>query len=215
MGGPWRSGLRAWQLSSSRALCHHSSMTASLTNYIVFYEDTPNASRHLAATSPLNAVKDFVLQNKAGVSDAVIVVRTEANLNEATRFQNTGGIWSQLPASDMKTGTNASSHLPATSPAGGRRMVCIKSVSILYAALYGGAGYGLAAIIAAIIAAIVAASAMGAGMPPAMANYMFGGIVTAILIGAVGGALGALFYNVISAVTGGLRVELADDDNPL
>jgi len=31
----------------------------------------------------------------------------------------------------------------------------------------------------------------------------------------VGGALGALFYNLISAVTGGLRVELADDDNPL
>ena len=190
-------------------------MNTPLTNYIVFYENTPNASLFLAGHSPLNAAKDFNLQNRAGISDAAIVVRAEANPSDTKRFQNINGSWSELPDSDPKTGTSASSHLPASSPAGGRRMVRIKSVSIFYAALYGCVGYGLAMLVGAMV---VAAFSMRAAMGVAGGfNLIVGGILSAttgaIVIGAVSGALGALFYNVISAAMGGLRVELADDDN--
>ena len=93
-------------------------------------------------------------------------------------------------------------------------MVQIKSVSIFYAALYGCVGYGLAMLVGAMVAAFTMRAAMGVA---GGFNLIVGGILTgttvAIVIGAVSGALGALFYNVISAAMGGLRVELADDDN--
>lgn len=193
-------------------------MNTPLINYIVFYENTPNAFFFLASHSPLNAAKDFILQNRAGTSDTAIVVRAEANPSDTKRFQNIGGSWSELrselPDSDPKTDTSASTHLPASSPAGDRRMVRIKSVSIFYASLYGGVGYGLAMLVGAMVAAFTMRAAMGvAGGFHLIVGGIFAATAVAIVIGAVGGALGALFYNVISAAMGGLRVELADDDN--
>ena len=178
-------------------------MNAPLINYIVFCEETPNALRHLAATSPLNAAKDFVLQNKAGVSDAVIAVRAEADLRKTKRFQNIGGSWSEIPALNPKADTGAGPHLPASSSAKGSRTFQIRSVSIVYAALYGGVGFCLVLLVQAMFVAAFTFSV-------AAAAPMIGGVLFAIVAGALYGAVGALLYNVIAAVMGGLRVELAD-----
>jgi hypothetical protein len=193
-------------------------MTASPTNYIVFYEDAPKASLFLAAHSPLNAARDFahsplnaakyfLLQRKSDAKEPIIIVREEANLHKTHKFQNIGGSWKEIPASDGHTTLAATSAPLASSATGGNRMVAIRRVSIGYAALYGGVGYALASLVGALFVAITISAAS--------ASHLFAAFIPAVLIGTLSGALGALFYNVISAVTGGLRVELADDDNPL
>jgi hypothetical protein len=182
---------------------HWRTMNTLLTNYIVFYENTPDTPLVLAAHSPLNAAKDFVLQNKAGTSDAAVVVRAEANPSDTKKFQKTGGSWSQIPAPEVKAATSTAPHLPTSSHARGGRIVQIKSVSIYFSALYGCVAYCLVWLVSVVISAIT----LGAEF----ATLMTSGILIAILMGAVAGALGALFYNVTAAMMGGLRVELADD----
>jgi hypothetical protein len=194
-------------------------MSTPLTNYIVFYKDTPSVSLLLAAHSPLNAAKDFVLQNRAGVSDAEIVVRSEANPSDTKRFQNIGGSWSEISAPAPKTGTNSVAHIPASLPARGSRMVKIKSVSIFYAAIYGGLCFCFGYLVKVVLSAVFLSATFGAPLSATitasvqMLQGAFWSITLVVtLFGAASGAIAALLYNVIAAVMGGLRVELADDN---
>ena len=104
---------------------------------------------------------------------------------------------------------------PASPFAGGSRMLQIRQIDLLSAAKLLGCLYALLGLIIGGIFSLIALLGAAAGGGDAVLGGLIGGVGAIVIfpiiygaMGFIGGAIGAVLYNLVARIVGGIRIDV-------